>query len=74
MNQSSELTLARLTHLFQQLQLWKALDFGVKLFLLTVANVLCIFLKPGLPMSCKDRKHTFANTFFKLSACALVCT
>ena len=56
----SELTLARPTHLFQQLQLWKALDFRRKFFLLTVANVLCVFSKP---ISGKDRKHMFANTF-----------
>ena len=60
MNQSSELTLA--TNLFQQLQLWKAVDFRCKFFLLTVANVLFILLKPGLLLSCKDRKHMFANT------------
>ena len=30
---------------------------------LTVANVLCIFLKPGLGISCKNRKHMFADTF-----------
>ena len=65
MNQSSELTLA--THLFQQLQLWKAPDFGGKFFLLTVAKVFCIFLKPGLHISCKDYKHDF-----KLSPYALV--
>ena len=68
------MTLTRPMHLFQRLQLWKALDFRGKFFLLTVANVLCIFLKPGLPISCKDRKHMFANTFFKLSAYALVFT
>ena len=51
--------------LIQQLQLWnwKALDFRGKFFL-TVANVLCIFLKPGLSISCKDRKQVS----FKLSA------
>ena len=51
-------------HLFQQLQLWKALYFEGNLFLLTVAKILCIFLKSGLSISCKDRKHMFANTFF----------
>ena len=30
---------------------------------LTVANVLCIFLRPGLGISCKNRKHMFADTF-----------
>ena len=34
-------------------------------FLLTVANVLCIFLKSCLHISCKDRKHMFVNTFLK---------
>ena len=62
------------THLFQQLQLWKALDFIGKFFLLTVAKIFCIFLKPGLLKSCKDRKHMFANTSFKLFAYALVFT
>ena len=68
------LTLARPPHLFQQLQLWKALDFRGKFFLSTVATFSSIFLKPGLPISCKDRKHMFANTFFKLSLYALVFT
>ena len=54
----------RPTHLFQQLQLWKALDFRGKFFLLTDANVLCIFLMPGFPISCKDRKHMFAKHVF----------
>ena len=70
LNQSSKLTLA--THLFHQVQLWKTLDFRGKFFLLTVANVLRIFLKPGLLISCNDRKHMLANTVFKLSAYALV--
>ena len=30
-------------------------------------------VKSGLHLSCKDRKYTFANAFFKLSAYALVC-
>ena len=32
-------------------------------FILTVANVLCIVLKPGLGISCKNRKHMFGDTF-----------
>ena len=32
-----------------------------------------IFLKPGLPISCKDRKHVCKHVF-KLSAYALVFT
>ena len=62
LNQSSKLPLTMPMHLIQQLQLWKALDFIGKYFL-TVVNVLCIFLKPGLPISSKDRKHMFANAF-----------
>ena len=44
--------LTRLMHLFQQLELWKAIDLRGKSFLLKVASVLCIFLKHGLPISC----------------------
>ena len=44
--------LTRLMHLCQQLALWKAIDLRGKPFLLKVANVLCIFLKHGLPISC----------------------
>ena len=64
MNQSSKLSLTRPMHLIQQLKLWKALDFSGESFL-TVANVLCIYfsLKPGLGISCKNRKHMFADTF-----------
>ena len=29
-------------------------------------------VKPGLPITCKDRKHMFASMFFKLSAYVLV--
>ena len=49
-------------HLVQQLNLWKALDFSGKSFL-SVSNALCIFLKPGIGISCKKRKHMFADTF-----------
>ena len=48
-------------HLIQQLQLWKALDFRGKFF--NCCKRLMHFLKPGFPISCKDRKHMFANTF-----------
>ena len=48
------------THLFQQLQLWV---FEVSFCLLTVAHVLCIFLKSGLHISCKDRKHVCEHVF-----------
>ena len=64
----------RPTHLFQQLQLSKPPVFRDKFFLLTAASVSCIFLKLGLPTSCKDCKHMFTDTFFKLSAYALVFT
>ena len=33
---------------------------------LTVANVLCIFLKPGLGISCKNRKHMFLLSFLRM--------
>ena len=62
MNQSSKLSLTRPMHLIQQLKLWKAVDISGKSFL-TVANVLYIFLKPGLGISCKNRKHMSADTF-----------
>ena len=61
MNQSSKLSLTRPMHLIQQLKLWKALDFSGESFF-TVANVLCIFFKPGLGISCKNGKHMFADT------------
>ena len=38
---------------------------------LTVANVLCIFLKPGLGISCKNRKHMFLLSFCVCLAIAL---
>ena len=65
MNQSSKLSLTRPMHLIQQLKLWKALDFSGESFL-TVANVLCIFLKPGLGISCKNRKHMFLSSFLRM--------
>ena len=39
---------------------------------LTVANVLCIFLKPGLRISCQNRKHMFAD-MFRLSFLRMPC-
>ena len=62
MNLSSKLSLIRPMHLILQLKLWKALDFSGESFL-AVANVLCIFLKPGLGISCKNCKHMFADKF-----------
>ena len=58
LNQSSKLSLTRPMHL---IQLWKALDFRGKFF--NCCKRLMHFLKPGIPVSCKDRKHMFANTF-----------
>ena len=62
MNQNSKLSLTRPMHSIQELKLWKALDFSGKFFL-TVANIICIFLKPGLGIRCKNRKYMFADTF-----------
>ena len=58
LNQSSKLSLTRPMHL---IQLWKALDFRGKFF--NCCKRLMHFLKPGFSVSCKDRKHMFANTF-----------
>ena len=58
LNQSSKLSLTRPMHL---IQLRKALDFRDKFF--NCCKRLMHFLKPGFPISCKDRKHVFANTF-----------
>ena len=61
-NQSSKLSLTRPMHLIQQLKLWKALDFSGESFF-NCCKRLMHFLKPGLGISCKNRKHMFADTF-----------
>ena len=53
---------------------WKELEFGGKFFTFNCCKCLVHLFKPGLHISCKIRKHMFANTFFKLSSNALVFT
>ena len=50
-------------HLIQQLKLWKALDFSGESFFNCCKRLMHFFLKPGLGISCKNRKHMFADTF-----------
>ena len=62
MNQSSKLSLTRPMHLIQQLKLWKALDFSGESFF-NCCKRLMHFLKPGLGITCKNRKHMFLLSF-----------
>ena len=52
-------------HLNQQLKLWKALDFSGESFFYCCKRLMH-FLKPGLGISCKNRKHMFLLSFLRM--------
>ena len=69
LNQSSKLPLTRPMHIIQQLKLWKALDFSGKSFFNLFQTSYAFFQKPGLGISCKNRKYMFADTFLLSFLC-----